>query len=208
MKYAEAMSYANDGEVSPEAVTQLQRALRLAPTFLLARYYPRPRRRPAGRGGKGEKVSWTAMLPELSQGSKAKKDRPRQARAARRAGRSAPRRDRSRRPDPPASSKSRFRPWSTPPRSGWRQRAEAPRNGRASSAPTKSSTSPTRRAMPSTGRARLLRGDPGALGELDALARELGLNGKRAREPPVAKRMCENHVRRNGIPGRPECMNA
>ncbi|MGO8739849.1 c-type cytochrome biogenesis protein CcmI [Rhodoblastus sp.] len=73
VKYAEALSYANDGEVSPQAAIQLQRALQLAPGYLLARYYLGLAAAQQGEVDKARKI-WTAMLPELKQGSKAKKD--------------------------------------------------------------------------------------------------------------------------------------
>jgi cytochrome c-type biogenesis protein CcmH len=73
VKYAEALSYANDGEFSPEAVTQLERARKLAPGYLLARYYLGLAAAQQGEVEKAKKI-WTAMLPELSDGSKAKKD--------------------------------------------------------------------------------------------------------------------------------------
>jgi cytochrome c-type biogenesis protein CcmH len=73
VKHAEALSYANDGEVSPEAATLLERAEKLAPAFLLARYYLGLAAAQQGEVDKARKI-WTAMLPELAEGSKAKKD--------------------------------------------------------------------------------------------------------------------------------------
>jgi cytochrome c-type biogenesis protein CcmH len=73
VKYAEALSYANDGEFSQEAVAQIERALKLAPKYLLARYYLGLAAAQQGEVEKAKQI-WTAMLPELRQGSKAKKD--------------------------------------------------------------------------------------------------------------------------------------
>ncbi len=73
VKYAEALSYANDGEFSPEAVSQLERAEKLAPKYLLARYYLGLAAAQRGEVDKAKEI-WTAMLPELSPGSQAKKN--------------------------------------------------------------------------------------------------------------------------------------
>ena len=176
VKYAEAMSYANDGEVSPEAVTQLQRALKLAPTFLLARYYLGLAAAQQGEVEKARKI-WTAMLPELSQGSKAKKDVL----------------DKLALLDAPAEGAA---PGSQPEAgsAGEQQKSvQAMVDAAAQRLAAKggSATEWARlirsykvlnqsdKARDALDRARkALAGDPGALGELDALARELGLNGK------------------------------
>ena len=81
VKYAEALSYANDGEFSPQAVTQLERASKLAPKYLLARYYLGLAAAQQGEVEKGEEI-WTAMLPELSPGLEGEKRCSRKTRAA------------------------------------------------------------------------------------------------------------------------------
>jgi cytochrome c-type biogenesis protein CcmH len=73
VKYAEALSYANDGVVSPEAMDQLERALKLDPKNLLARYYLGLAAAQHDDADKARSI-WTAMLPELPGGSKAKKN--------------------------------------------------------------------------------------------------------------------------------------
>ena len=176
VKYAEALSYANDGEFSPEAVTQLERALKLAPTFLLARYYLGLAAAQQGEVEKARKI-WTAMLPELSQGSKAKKDVL----------------DKLALLDAPAEGAA---PGSQPNAASADQQQKsiqamvdaaaqrlAAQGGSAKEwarliRSYKVLNQPDK-ARDALDRARkALAGDAGAQGELDALAKELGLNGK------------------------------
>ena len=73
VKYAETLSYANDGVVPPEAVTQLQRALALDPKNLGAQFYLGLAAAQQGEKDKARAL-WTAMLPSLPDGSRAKQD--------------------------------------------------------------------------------------------------------------------------------------
>jgi cytochrome c-type biogenesis protein CcmH len=73
VKYAEALSYANDGVVSPEAVDQLERALALDGRNLQARYYLALAAAQHDDRDKAREV-WTAMLAEMPDGSRAKQD--------------------------------------------------------------------------------------------------------------------------------------
>lgn len=73
VKYAEALSYANDGVVSPEAVDQLERALTLDPKNLQARYFLGLAAAQHDDGDKAREV-WSAMLPEMPEGSQAKRN--------------------------------------------------------------------------------------------------------------------------------------
>ena len=72
-KYGEALSYANDGVVSPEAVDQFERALALDAHHLLARYYLGLAAAQHDDAAKAREI-WTAMLPEMPDGAPAKKD--------------------------------------------------------------------------------------------------------------------------------------
>jgi cytochrome c-type biogenesis protein CcmH len=72
VKYAEALTYANDGAMPPEAVTQLRRALELDPKNVGARYYLGLASAQQGEKEKARAL-WTALLPDLPEGS-----RPRQ----------------------------------------------------------------------------------------------------------------------------------
>ncbi len=71
--YAEALSYANDGVVSPEAEDKLERALVLDPKNLQARYYTALAAAQNDDVAKARDI-WTSMLPEMPDGSTAKKD--------------------------------------------------------------------------------------------------------------------------------------
>jgi cytochrome c-type biogenesis protein CcmH len=73
VKYAETLSYANDGVVPPEAVTQLQRALALDPKNLGAQFYLGLAAAQQGEKDKARAL-WTALLPNLPEGSRAKQD--------------------------------------------------------------------------------------------------------------------------------------
>lgn len=73
VKYAETLSYANDGVVPPEAVTQLQRALVLDPKNLGAQFYLGLEAAQQGDKDKARAL-WMAMLPNLPDGSRAKQD--------------------------------------------------------------------------------------------------------------------------------------
>lgn len=73
VKYAEALSYANDGMVSPEAVDQLERALSLDPKNLQARYFLGLAAAQHEDKAKAREV-WTALLADLPEGSRARID--------------------------------------------------------------------------------------------------------------------------------------
>jgi cytochrome c-type biogenesis protein CcmH len=73
VKYAEALSYANDGEVSPEAVDQLEHALGLDPKNGQARYFLGLAAAQHDDRDKAREI-WTAMLSELPFGSQARQD--------------------------------------------------------------------------------------------------------------------------------------
>jgi cytochrome c-type biogenesis protein CcmH len=73
VKYAEALSYANDGMVSPEAVDQLERALSLDPKNLQARYFLGLAAAQHEDKLKAREV-WTALLADLPEGSRARID--------------------------------------------------------------------------------------------------------------------------------------
>ncbi|MDI9849092.1 c-type cytochrome biogenesis protein CcmI [Rhodoblastus sp. 17X3] len=73
VKYAEALSYANDGMVSPEAVDQLERALALDPRNLQARYFLGLAAAQHEDKAKAREV-WTALLADLPEGSRARID--------------------------------------------------------------------------------------------------------------------------------------
>ncbi len=62
--YAEALAYANDGMIPPEAETQLQRALKLDPRNAGARYYLGLVAAQNGDKDKARKF-WSALLPDL-----------------------------------------------------------------------------------------------------------------------------------------------
>jgi cytochrome c-type biogenesis protein CcmH len=73
VKYAEALAYANDGMVSPEAVDQLERALSLDPKNLQARYFLGLAAAQHEDKAKAREV-WTALLADLPEGSRARID--------------------------------------------------------------------------------------------------------------------------------------
>lgn len=73
VKYAEALSYANDGMVSPEAVDQLERALSLDPKNFQARYFLGLAAAQHEDKAKAREV-WTALLADLPEGSRARID--------------------------------------------------------------------------------------------------------------------------------------
>jgi cytochrome c-type biogenesis protein CcmH len=73
VKYAEALSYANDGVVSPEAVDRLEHALALDARNLRARYFLGLAAAQHDDRDKAREV-WTAMLPEMVDGSPSKQD--------------------------------------------------------------------------------------------------------------------------------------
>lgn len=73
VSYAEALSYANDGVVSPDAVDQLEHALALDPKNLQARYFLGLAAAQHDDRDKARAV-WTAMLGEMPEGSRARQD--------------------------------------------------------------------------------------------------------------------------------------
>jgi cytochrome c-type biogenesis protein CcmH len=73
VKYAEALAYANDGVVGPEAVDQLEHALALDPKNLQARYFLGLAAAQHDDRTKAREV-WTAMLPDLPEDSHARQD--------------------------------------------------------------------------------------------------------------------------------------
>jgi cytochrome c-type biogenesis protein CcmH len=73
VKYAEALSYANDGMVSSEAVDQLERALSLDPKNLQARYFLGLAAAQHEDKAKAREV-WAALLADLPEGSRARID--------------------------------------------------------------------------------------------------------------------------------------
>lgn len=73
VKYAEALSYANDGVVSPEAVDQLEHALALDAKNTQARYFLGLAAAQHDDRDKARQV-WTAMLSELPAGSRTRQD--------------------------------------------------------------------------------------------------------------------------------------
>ncbi len=177
VKYAEALSYANDGEVSPQAVTQLERAVKLAPGYLLARYYLGLAAAQQGEVEKARKI-WTAMLPELSPDSKARKDVL----------------DKLAMLDAPAEGAAPGSPPNAAEPADQRQKSiQSMVDAAAQRLAAKGGSArewarlirsykvlnEPDKARDALDRARkALSGDAAALGELDALAKELGLNGK------------------------------
>ena len=177
VKYAEAMSYANDGEFSPEAVAQLERASKLAPNYLLARYYLGLAAAQQGEVEKARKI-WTAMLPELSQGSKARKDVVDKLALL-----DAPVAGAAPGPQPNAAEPADQRQKSIQAMVDAAAQRLAAQGGSAKewtrlirSYKVLNEPDKARDALERARKA--LSGDAAALGELDALAKELGLNGK------------------------------
>ncbi len=85
VEYAEALAYANDGTIPPEAETQLQRALKLDPKNAGARYLSRARGGAERRQGQGaQDLERTAARPAGGRGGAAGGQA--EAGAARRAG--------------------------------------------------------------------------------------------------------------------------
>ncbi len=64
VEYAEALSYANDGTIPPEAETQLQRALKFDPKNPGARFYLGLAAAQNGDKDKARKI-WSELLPDL-----------------------------------------------------------------------------------------------------------------------------------------------
>jgi cytochrome c-type biogenesis protein CcmH len=71
VRYAEALSYAADGVVSPEASVQIDRALKLDPNFMEARYFQGLAAAQHDDKDAARKI-WSAMIAELPEGSKVK----------------------------------------------------------------------------------------------------------------------------------------
>ncbi len=174
VKYAEALSYANDGEFAPEAVSQLERAEKLAPKYLLARYYLGLAAAQRGEVDKAKEI-WTAMLPELSEGSQAKKDVLEKLALL-----DAPVEGAAPGPQPNATSADQQKSIQAMVDAAAQRLAAKGgsveewtrliRSYKVLNQPDK--------ARDALARARkALAGDAGAQGDLDALARELGLNG-------------------------------
>ncbi|MCI4678771.1 c-type cytochrome biogenesis protein CcmI [Rhodoblastus acidophilus] len=73
LKYAEALAFANNGTITPEAIAQLQQALKLDPKNIGARFYLGLAAAQQGDNGKARKI-WTALLPDLPEKSLAHKE--------------------------------------------------------------------------------------------------------------------------------------
>jgi len=69
VRYAEALSYAADGVVSPEAEFQIDRALKLDPKFMEARYFLGLAAAQHDEKEEARKI-WSEMMAELPEGSK------------------------------------------------------------------------------------------------------------------------------------------
>ena len=71
VRYAEALSYAADGLVSPEAEIQIDQALKLDPKFMEARYFQGLAAAQHDEREAARKI-WSGMMAELPEGSKVK----------------------------------------------------------------------------------------------------------------------------------------
>ena len=71
VRYAEALSYAADGLVSPEAEIQIDQALKLDPKFMEARYFQGLAAAQHDEKEAARKI-WSDMMAELPEGSKVK----------------------------------------------------------------------------------------------------------------------------------------
>jgi len=71
VRYAEALSYAADGVVSPEAEIQIDQALKLDPKFMEARYFQGLAAAQHDEKDAARKI-WSGMMAELPEGSKVK----------------------------------------------------------------------------------------------------------------------------------------
>ena len=71
VRYAEALSYAADGLVSPEAEIQIDQALKLDPKFMEARYFQGLAAAQHDEKDAARKI-WSGMMAELPEGSKVK----------------------------------------------------------------------------------------------------------------------------------------
>ncbi|WP_374546817.1 c-type cytochrome biogenesis protein CcmI [Rhodoblastus sp.] len=73
LRYAQALSYANDGTTPPEAVAQLERALQLDPKNAGARFYLGLAAAQQGDKAKARAL-WTALLDELPPDSRGRRE--------------------------------------------------------------------------------------------------------------------------------------
>lgn len=71
VRYAEALSYAADGVVSPEAEIQIDQALKLDPKYMEARYFQGLAAAQHDEKDAARKI-WSGMIAELPEGSKVK----------------------------------------------------------------------------------------------------------------------------------------
>jgi cytochrome c-type biogenesis protein CcmH len=73
LQYAEALSFASDGTITPEAQAQVERALALDPKNIGARFYLGLAAAQNGDKDKARKL-WTELLPDLAEKSRAKQE--------------------------------------------------------------------------------------------------------------------------------------
>ena len=73
LNYAEALAYANDGTITPQAKAELERALALDPKNIGARFYLGLAAAQDGDKAKARQL-WTALLPDLPDKSRARQE--------------------------------------------------------------------------------------------------------------------------------------